>query len=77
MTTNEEIIKKYGVDKNEPMLKDMLNEARADTAKEIFNKLDKKELWVFDTIYYPMQPALVISRIQYNVFKKTLEKKHW
>jgi hypothetical protein len=34
MTTSEEIIKKYGVNKNEPMLKDMLDEAKAEGYKE-------------------------------------------
>lgn len=35
---NDEIIKKHGVNKNEPMLKDMLDEARADTINEIQKK---------------------------------------
>lgn len=34
MPTNNEIVKKYGVDKNEEMLKDMLNEARSDTTSK-------------------------------------------
>ena len=46
MTTSEEIIKKYGVNKNEPMLKDMLDEARADTAKQIFKEMESKGVLV-------------------------------
>ena len=45
-------------------------EARSDTTKQIFAELDKKEAWIFDTVYYPMQKVLVITEKQLKALKK-------
>ena len=45
-------------------------EGQKDTANQIFAELDKKEAWIFDTVYYPMQKVLVITEKQLKALKK-------
>ena len=51
-------------------LYDRRKHIEAHTAKQIFAELDKKEAWIFDTVYYPMQKVLVITEKQLKALKK-------
>lgn len=80
MVTNDEIIKKYSLNPNGAVeqlncsLDTLMNESRKDTINQILKLLDRKEVWIFDTVYYPMQNALVMSEMQYSEFKTVIKK---
>ena len=80
MVTNDEIIKKYSLNPNGAVeqlncsLDTLMNESRKDTINQILKLLDRKEVWIFDTVYYPMQNTLVMSEMQYSEFKILIKK---
>ena len=80
MVTNDEIIKKYSLNPNGAVeqlncsLDTLMNESRQDTINQILKLLDRKEVWIFDTVYYPMQNTLVMSEMQYSEFKILIKK---